>query len=873
MLVVAMVSSFFPLLATHAEETASNTAPTESETDPVEIVQEDVEADAEEPSDMAAVESDTEVATTAETELEPPSESQELLVSTSSASTTEEDTTIATTATTTEETIATSSGSAVAAETSTTSSGEFMLSGTTTPATTTTEGGDSSQTSAASTSTPVVIQSGEAIALANIINIINSNFVNSDGVVFFSNFLEAVMQSLDLRTAYESLTEFGCSLFACDDSSTTVQVSNTAAINNLLYLEAISGNNTINDAEAATIETGDAYAGLNLVNVANMNFIDSNYLLVTINAFDDFNGDIIFPSTEALLSNLASSPDQAVIDVESSGTIANEIDTNANSGDNTVDAEESSTITTGGSGASANVFNQLNNSLFGGQNITILFRVHGDWVGDVFGAPEDLVWQQTPDGNVLLFDTENSSPSSSGSHTLSVTADNDASISNQVQVVALTGKNHISQAETGLISTGNAFAGANIINLANGTVVGRNWILAIVNIFGDFNGNIAFGRPDLWVGEVISAPERIRDGTKVTYTFSVLNNGDSTATRVVLKDNYQREHLDLIESSLPYTSASNGELQFDLGSIPPGKGAEVSYTARVSGAGDSSVEITNVVSVSAREPDDNQIDNSDTATIVTTAKSRSNSTRTKVSREQTRRVSEAQINNEGKVAGIAADASALKVKRLFPGFPVSTKYPAMRQMITLVNDTDKIVPQVEYIDVLRDPSGGEVKREVWELGDVMPNEEIQLGYTLTFQSDAVSGIYPLLSQVVSGSGLLKQYENGTVSFSRVMAPSEVLRLSPVVDSVLVAEASAENMVDESSSELTEILVVALEPEFSLPSLSGHFVSTATKQQGGQSDGVANALRRFYSYVRSLVTRVAESSFMEQSRRVIVNVIN
>ena len=81
------------------------------------------------------------------------------------------------------------------------------------------------------------------------------------------------------------------------------------------------------------------------------------------------------------------------------------------------------------------------------------------------------------------------------------------------------------------------------------------------------------------------------------------------------------------------------------------------------------------------------------------------------------------------------------------------------------------------------------------------------------------------------------------------------------------------MVDESSSELTEILVVALEPEFSLPSLSGHFVSTATKQQGGQSDGVANALRRFYSYVRSLVTRVAESSFMEQSRRVIVNVIN
>src|SRR5690606_19371843 len=97
----------------------------------------------------------------------------------------------------------------------------------------------------------------------------------------------------------------GCSLISCQGEQVTVNIDNNASIDNEVLITANSGGNTISDTDNGVIETGNAYAGLNLINVANTNLIDSNYLLVTLNAFQDVNGDIVFPSLSQFFSSLS----------------------------------------------------------------------------------------------------------------------------------------------------------------------------------------------------------------------------------------------------------------------------------------------------------------------------------------------------------------------------------------------------------------------------------------------------------------------------------------------------------------------------------------------------------------------------------------
>lgn len=709
----------------------------------------------------------------------------------------------------------------------------------------------------ATTTAAVTIESGKAVALANVINIVNTNFVNSEGVVFFSNFLDVVKESIDFRWLYEALTSFGCSLSSCNSTDITVNSSDTASIDNQMYLEAISGGNTISGATSGAINTGDAYAGLNLINVANMNFIDSNYLLVTLNAFSDVDGDIVFPSADAFLSTLAGRPGDVSIETANNAHVQNNVTVDANTGDNTLETAAGGSISTGASGATSNVFNQINSSFLGGQNVTILFRVHGDWAGEVFGAPQDLVWQQGPDGSVFVFDTDSNSNAIGGSRT--VLTENSASIHNDVQVVALTGENKITGAETGIISAGNAYAGANIVNLANGTVVGRNWILAIINIFGDFKGNIAFGRPDLWVGQMIDAPQNVREGAKLTYKFSVINNGDSTASDVTLIDAYDSNYLKVIDSSVPYLHSEAGVLQFDIGTLRSGEATEITYTATVSGVGNKSRKITNTVNVKSKETDNNLSDNTDTATIVTSEK-RSNSSVTRVGeRRNSQNVIQAQ---EHSMVAMAADLSDLQVLRTSSATTLNPQSPVIQQFIALSNRGETIIPSLQYVDILTDPNGEIIEQQTWDLGDVLPGEEIELGYTITFGGAAPRGTYAFTS--AAKSGVYEQvYQNGTLAFLGSKSP--ILEMMHEAAGVVLGasrftEAFSERIPERkvgsesSRSGIVQFVPFPEEDIFALP-VATHSVST-TQQQSNNQKTLSMWLNQLYVFISSLVSKLA-----------------
>ncbi len=655
-------------------------------------------------------------------------------------------------------------------------------------------------TSAAATSTGPTIESGTAVALANILNIINTNLVNSSGNALMLNYIDPVTGTIDLRALGGISTSSAmCALFACAGTDgVSVNLESEGNIQNAVVLNATSGGNEIENADDAVIATGDAYAGLNLINLANTNIIDSNYLLVTMNAFQGVDGDIVFPSLANFLASLASNLAPGVFTINSTANVENDVNANAESGGNETSNTASSTIQTGGSASSGSVFNQINTDMLGGMAVSILFRVQGDWAGEVFGAPEGLQWTQGPDGTIALFDA--SGGTGSGTQSMAqVTASSTANIGNHVDVLALTGQNRVNNAHSALITTGNALASANVMNIANTNIVGKNWIMAIINIFGDFNGNIAFGRPDLWVGEQVSVPSDVGNGDRVTYTYTVINNGDSPATDVTLTDEYAQDHIRMGDSSSPYAADEDGNAVWELGTIPAGGAVEVTYEGTIYDA-PPGTDITNTVTATRHETDANRADDTDTATISIPHPS-----------HHQRRDEPEEVQETAPAADTgAADFSSLSVTRS-PASATSDGAAVVHQNLTVLNDRDAASAPVAIHDVLSAPDGTVIHEEVWNVGAIPAGAGVALGYDTSFSEGAPRGTYTLSTVVYSEQGeRLETFAgNGTLV---LVAPEESLarQAGEVLGSMMSVESGDSSDADgtdtkgDSDSLLTKV---------------------------------------------------------------------
>lgn len=621
-----------------------------------------------------------------------------------------------------------------------------------------------------STGTTPIIMSGKSVALANILNIVNTNSINSSGYILFSNLLSSAAGGIDLRksSAGSSLEE-GCAILECmSTANTIVNFQNDALIDNLIRMSATSGGNIIQGADGAVINTGDAYAGLNLVNFANANFIDSHYALVALNAFGDVHGDIVLPGLKNFFSGGQASA-QNEIALTNGAKIENELVVEANSGDNLVLDSGSSTIKTGESHATQNVFNQINTSLIGDASVMILLRVHGGWFGGISSAPAYIVLGDVGDGTYFmsgLFPTGASQlgglgMTGGGSPVRAVAGTNTATIHNDVILGALSGENSISGADTALITTGNAYAGANVINIANANVIGRNWLLAVINVFGDFHGNIAFGRPDLWMGVQVEAPVGVGNGSEATYKLTVINNGDADATAVRVTDDVDQAHVDILESSLPYTTGADGNLVWELGMIPSGQATEFTYRARFKDAA-SGYAVTNTVTAMESETDNNLTDNTDTASVVMSPPCCLGYGGVGGGSVWIPPVTETQNSGAGASATLGSNLK-LRVARASTS-TVATSLSTTTLQMVITNKNGSTIPSVQFIDELRNPEGNIIGREVWNLGQILPNEEVTVSYDIHFGANATSGVY-LLSSVVKRPGIADEVfeANGTIT--------------------------------------------------------------------------------------------------------------
>lgn len=618
---------------------------------------------------------------------------------------------------------------------------------------------DESISTTTATTGPVIL-SGKAVAEANILNIANTDIVNSSGNIVFTNLTDNKKGAVDLRGVGGTST---CSIASCvGNSDIEMNILDNAHIANYIQLSADSGDNTIVAEGDAVIQTGDAIAALNLVNIANVNLIGSQYLIVALNAFKGVDGDIIFPNLDKFFN--AGTVPASSLTLSNTGAIVNDVALIADSGGNAITAA-SSTINAGDAHATSNIYNQLNSTLGANDMVSILFNVHGAWNGKLVNAPLGLMSSSTLDGSyfftspyyptTLPFGGTSTNTQYGGS--LDLTGTSTALIENNVDINALSGNNSILSTGSGLISSGKAYAGANIINIANASVIGKNWLLAIVNIFGDFNGDITFGRPDLWVGDRVETPPPFLNGKEMTYRFTVINKGDAPSSKVILSDTLDTAHLDIVRSSLPYHQSKSNELVWELGDVPQGKAIELTLTARIKNDLREGTSIENRVSVRGTEAESITENNSDInviKTYITPSGGSSGGGGTIILMTPNNAGSVTTTTSGSTSASSQATSSTttsmtlpIDITRATATTTINDVNVKSSQNIIIKNPNNEKITSVTFHDILLSPSGAVVKDEEWELGTLLPHEEVTIGYDIAFNTNATSGVYFLSSTI------------------------------------------------------------------------------------------------------------------------------
>ena len=588
---------------------------------------------------------------------------------------------------------------------------------------------------ASSTDNGVSIDTGDAYAGANVVNTVNTNIIDSNGLVVLLNRIFG--GDVDLSGLFETVWDDVApdedfeqqpnNLYSdqslCEDEcgvadEYTVHSTSTASVSNDVVVRASTGDN---DAESgsgdASIRTGNAYAGANVVNTVNTNIIGSNYLLLSVNNLGSLVGDIVLPGKsffEELLASGAKTPaSSSNVSVENNNdaTVENTVSTESNTGNNTATSTEGGgSIDTGNAYAAGNVVNSVNGNYIGGTSLYFLVRVSGAWNGTVYSAPEGVTWDETTSGvqiygsggglGSLLSDT-------------AITNTNTATVTNNVSVVALTGENR-AEGEDATVQTGNAYAGTNVVNVVNTNIIGENWILAMFNILGDWSGSVAFGRPDLWLGtSAATSGNTVGSDGEINYTFTVSNLGDADATDVVLDATLADTLIEFDDTTDPQVG------EWFLGTIPAGETIEYTYSAHaISSIPSGSHEIPLNAYVSSHEPDADESNNSDTVSVVVQGPVQQNRGGAYV---QYTRDSELVLTKVASVDSVVASST-------------------VDYTLTIQNFGGEAY-HAELTDTLFSDGGEVITEKTWWLGEIFPDEEITVTYSIEFASTTPPGFY------------------------------------------------------------------------------------------------------------------------------------
>lgn len=341
------------------------------------------------------------------------------------------------------------------------------------------------------------------------------------------------------------------------------------AISNTVNSNATSGDALVQgNTSAGSALTGDATAIANLINMLQSSWLGSEAEIATfVNNIDgNVYGDLLIDPSQLPYASGTSNNTNIDVNVANNGTINNDIDLVAQSGNATVDSNtKGGDAATGNATAMANVINMINSAINANQSFMGMININGSLNGDIL-LPQGVL-------DALISNTgTNSTNTIGGSNNTNLTANTTTNrdINNNVNASANSGDALVdSNTKAGNGTTGAANTSTNTMNLVGQNISGKNGLLVFVNVMGK------------WVGMVVGPSQT---------TASISNTGSDSTNQVGPSNNNQ---------SITVNATENSQINNDI-SVSAGSGdATVSNNTEAgnatSGNANASVNLLNMI--------------------------------------------------------------------------------------------------------------------------------------------------------------------------------------------------------------------------------------------------------------------------------------
>ncbi len=363
------------------------------------------------------------------------------------------------------------------------------------------------------------INTGDAQASASVGNTANTNtvYTGSGGGVDYP-WMRTTVINEDTGADSENVSELDVK------RSYSVINENDARLVNRVALDANSGENLVSadyKVSNSDITTGNARALANIINFANVNWIDSEVLPYVRNTgggdgniylwnllSGKYGSDVVKRFFVGNRNTGEGSTNTAIANIENSleirntntGNILNDVTVKATSGMNKFLSNykvKDSTITTGNVDAVVNLFNFLNANFINASFLFSMVNIFGDYSGTLVLPGEKKLFGSPPAQDTVTVSNENTGEDSINeaivvlNEETEIKNDNTAEVKNDIDVDVETGNNNVivgKKSKNVSIATGAADAITNVVNLVNKNVVGGTWFLGIFNFFDEVAG-------------------------------------------------------------------------------------------------------------------------------------------------------------------------------------------------------------------------------------------------------------------------------------------------------------------------------------------------------------------------------------------------
>ncbi|MCL4354927.1 hypothetical protein M1349_05730 [Patescibacteria group bacterium] len=233
------------------------------------------------------------------------------------------------------------------------------------------------------------INTGNAYSAVSLLNKLNLTVINSELHLITINVFGKLSGNIVLPD--QVVSQPTCS----NCSYQEVAIGNTANVENNVTSTAITGQNKIEGTGLTAIDTGEALAVSNVLNLVNANYIGVNITNLKITNFGNWQGtflgwgDLLAQVTSNGIEINSLSPNtgcvacgNGTVNITNYAEILNNIISSANTGGNSMVANNGS-IKTGNAISQVSLFNLINSNIINSNAYFTFINIFGEWIGSI----------------------------------------------------------------------------------------------------------------------------------------------------------------------------------------------------------------------------------------------------------------------------------------------------------------------------------------------------------------------------------------------------------------------------------------------------------------------------------------------------------